>query len=385
MCKLFDSLITPILSYSCEIWSHTPGTLTTLKHIETLHRRFLKRISGMHHTTLNAAVYGEFGRAPLSSQWLRLSANYFTRLANLPDGRLAKHALLEALQLEQHGHSTSLGGLQHQLSLIGIEASTANELAALHPPTTREIIQAAWAAQWQLELADATTDENNPEQQRTSQRSHYRSIQPTFSFSCQPYLTNPSTPLRQRSTTARFRCGNHWLASHTSRYHKAAEKQRHHHTPCKLCASPTWSPPNHILLCDSCDAGWHCQCLDPPLPAPPTNEHWYCPPCISHNRCTPTAHQAAANRLAQATRCPHCLAPSEDTQHFLFSCPFYLPIRAQYPELFSSNPTTTHAWLSQSACTRIPEFLSVCFKAHKDKLSLLRPMSPAGSVDPKCN
>lgn len=33
-----------------------------------------------------------------------------------------------------------------------------------------------------------------------------------------------------------------------------------------------------ILLCDSCDSGYHTACLRPPLMVIPDGE-WFCPPC----------------------------------------------------------------------------------------------------------
>lgn len=36
--------------------------------------------------------------------------------------------------------------------------------------------------------------------------------------------------------------------------------------------------PEWILLCDSCDAGWHASCLKPVLFLVPEGE-WFCPPC----------------------------------------------------------------------------------------------------------
>ncbi|GIY86854.1 PHD and RING finger domain-containing protein 1 [Caerostris extrusa] len=35
-----------------------------------------------------------------------------------------------------------------------------------------------------------------------------------------------------------------------------------------------------LLLCDSCDLAYHCECLNPPLFSVPTEE-WFCPPCSS--------------------------------------------------------------------------------------------------------
>ena len=35
-----------------------------------------------------------------------------------------------------------------------------------------------------------------------------------------------------------------------------------------------------IILCDGCDAGWHFDCLTPPLPRIPAGE-WHCPHCLA--------------------------------------------------------------------------------------------------------
>lgn len=37
-------------------------------------------------------------------------------------------------------------------------------------------------------------------------------------------------------------------------------------------------PHSQILLCDSCDSGYHTACLRPPLMLIPDGE-WFCPPC----------------------------------------------------------------------------------------------------------
>ncbi|XP_064158796.1 remodeling and spacing factor 1 isoform X1 [Anguilla rostrata] len=46
--------------------------------------------------------------------------------------------------------------------------------------------------------------------------------------------------------------------------------------PCKHCGLP--NHPELILLCDSCDSGYHTACLRPPLMVIPDGE-WFCPPC----------------------------------------------------------------------------------------------------------
>ncbi|KAJ7995718.1 hypothetical protein DPEC_G00247500, partial [Dallia pectoralis] len=46
--------------------------------------------------------------------------------------------------------------------------------------------------------------------------------------------------------------------------------------PCSHCGLP--NHPELILLCDSCDSGYHTACLRPPLMVIPDGE-WFCPPC----------------------------------------------------------------------------------------------------------
>lgn len=46
--------------------------------------------------------------------------------------------------------------------------------------------------------------------------------------------------------------------------------------PCQKCGKS--DHPEWILLCDSCDNGWHCSCLRPPLMVVPEGD-WFCPPC----------------------------------------------------------------------------------------------------------
>ena len=138
-------------------------------------------------------------------------------------------------------------------------------------------------------MRDGSTgvEDLGPTTHTTSQRAHYRAICPAFPSIPQPYLCQDNIPLTHRCTMARFRCGTHWLATHTALYRRAAERQRTHTKACQQCHDPTWTDPNPILLCDSCDTAWHCSCLQPSLPAAPG--HWFCPTCASHGTPTCTA------------------------------------------------------------------------------------------------
>ena len=62
MYKLFDTLITPILEYGCQIWNFQA---VNNREIEILHCKFCKFILKVPSSATNVGVYGELGRKPM--------------------------------------------------------------------------------------------------------------------------------------------------------------------------------------------------------------------------------------------------------------------------------------------------------------------------------
>ena len=60
-CKLFDTLVLPILSYGAEVWG-VPGSF-----VEAVHKNFLKHWLGIRKSTTNEIVLAELGCFPLHS------------------------------------------------------------------------------------------------------------------------------------------------------------------------------------------------------------------------------------------------------------------------------------------------------------------------------
>ena len=58
-CKLFDSLVLPVLNNSSEIWG-----LYDAKDIEKVHTKFLRKILCLKKSTNLSGLYGELGRTP---------------------------------------------------------------------------------------------------------------------------------------------------------------------------------------------------------------------------------------------------------------------------------------------------------------------------------
>ncbi|XP_039519055.1 PHD and RING finger domain-containing protein 1 isoform X2 [Pimephales promelas] len=58
-------------------------------------------------------------------------------------------------------------------------------------------------------------------------------------------------------------------------------------TSCEVCGGRDRE--DRLLLCDGCDAGYHMECLTPPLDAVPVEE-WFCPECVASNRTSGSEH-----------------------------------------------------------------------------------------------
>ena len=78
--KLFDSLIEPILLYSCEIWG-----FENLAILEKIHLQFLKRILSVRSSTPSFMVYGETGRYPLEIKIKLRFLNFWVKLLQNED------------------------------------------------------------------------------------------------------------------------------------------------------------------------------------------------------------------------------------------------------------------------------------------------------------
>jgi hypothetical protein len=94
LCQLFDSLITPILLYGCEIWGHNKKMTKT---VDGIYNGFLKRLLGVPTGTDSNVVLAELGQIPMRIKMVRRQCNYWNRLVDLDDNSLLHKATKEQL------------------------------------------------------------------------------------------------------------------------------------------------------------------------------------------------------------------------------------------------------------------------------------------------
>lgn len=104
-CSLFDSLVSPVLPYGCEIWAVDHLT-RQYDDAENLHRAFLRRLIGVRKSVPKEVLLAEFGRLPLCYIWQKLVLRYFNRLAEMPETRLLRVAFDVDIDLDKAGFSS---------------------------------------------------------------------------------------------------------------------------------------------------------------------------------------------------------------------------------------------------------------------------------------
>ena len=91
-CKIFDTLVTPILNYSSEVWGMHHG-----KNIENVHIKVCRRILNVRNSTNILSLYGELGRIPFAVMRKLNMIKYWIKLLK-QDNRSVTRTVYEMLR-----------------------------------------------------------------------------------------------------------------------------------------------------------------------------------------------------------------------------------------------------------------------------------------------
>ena len=94
--QIFDSKIKPAIHYGAEVWG-----LEAVKNLESVQFRNYKRLFGLHQTTLNQLIKGDFGIFSLKLHRLYQVFKFWLILTQLPEDRLAKQAYNGLLRINR--------------------------------------------------------------------------------------------------------------------------------------------------------------------------------------------------------------------------------------------------------------------------------------------
>lgn len=229
---LFDSLVLPILTYSCEIWGveiATPSFDKCLDHpIEKFHTSFIRHACGLSQGTSKWIMLYEFARLPiLYSIWRRV-INFLHRIIKLPDGDIMKQVFLADQELYLQNKPCWCKSIIAFLQKIGVphymgEVTTrpSDSYLVSLSTVTKSVIKQRLLTLWNTELLAILNSGSN-----SSKTKYYfqHIAEPVLCPSRMLKWSAPAShlscaiPTALHSSLIRFRLGNYSLQCEVARW-----------------------------------------------------------------------------------------------------------------------------------------------------------------------
>ena len=226
-CKLFESLVLPVLIYASEVWAVDKEVG---KSAEQLHRQFSKHVLGVRGLTAILIVLAEFGRYPLRLHWWQQILRYHNRINNLPDDeQLIQCAFVEGL------HDQAYCFWSHRVQ------------------TWLQLQSTAWNIEDEICVSTVIDNAKTLYRQAFHLADHdvrrYRQMLQLQHLDCvlAPYFSALKT-LRSCRLDSRFRCGCHGLHVDEAQFKPVEQRVDREQRSCPVCASDTAEDQHHFVF-----------------------------------------------------------------------------------------------------------------------------------------
>ena len=221
--KLFDSMISSILNYGCEIWGFHKAP-----DVERIHLKFLKNIINVRQQTTNTAIYGEFGRVPMQVIRKTRLIRYWYKILQNPDSLVFK-LYNQRNELGLHVNKWA-NNIKDMLDNLGYSFLWDNDsVSQFNINCVINSIYDQYLQQWYADVRDL------------SKLHTYSIIKTSFEF--ENYLNHVNID-SHRVALARFRISAHKLFIEEGRHRNIPKEQR----LCSKCNMNTIENEYHFLL-----------------------------------------------------------------------------------------------------------------------------------------
>ena len=156
-CKIFDTVITPILSYNCEIWgAYQKQDFKTWDSSpnEKTHSHFCKRYLEVSNKASNAACRGELGRFPLIVGINEKILNCIMYLFAIEkdEDSIGKQALLLSINLNSNGNTSFYSNIMELSKSYNLPNFVPNNLDKTKISRYKDIMKQKYITQWRYSV-----------------------------------------------------------------------------------------------------------------------------------------------------------------------------------------------------------------------------------------
>ena len=251
-CRLFDTLVSPILNFGCEVWGPDMLKGKPLAHnisspAEALHLNFLKQCLGVRITTPTHILLRELDRNPIALTWIKSCVKFWNKIQSRDDADLTKQAMMESTQMASRGVTN--GWCSHFfkcLSKFDIELPNDGSLFL----NEDLIVEKAYSKWWKDSVKGMPLNFNVrgvPE----SVHNGFRSVTYVQWFECDDETKSTSfwkhlVEPEQIKIVSQFRMGVHWLNIDAGRFRNGTNRTGR---KCLCCDQNEVEDEAHILTC----------------------------------------------------------------------------------------------------------------------------------------
>ena len=247
LCKLFDSMVKPILLYGSELWgvfTWRVGTDQCIKNsllshslpYEKLHLRFCKQTLGLSKKSSNFITMAELGRLGLSYNIVESVYKYWQHLLNSDKDSLCFKALGENVLLDRRGILSYYSRIKSLFKMLKVDDM-------IEPVINNNEIKSN-AKMLSKNFSNMYISNFHERMGTGGKYIFYNSLK--FSYVKEKYLSFTSNP-ELRKSLSMLRCGNNYLPVNYFRYKSSVDSS----TKCFLCNSKTGDEKHALLECSS--------------------------------------------------------------------------------------------------------------------------------------
>ena len=232
--KLFDTLISPILTYGCEVWGVylKQNFASWDKELtEKVHLRFCKYYLGVNSKASNSACRAELGRFPMKIFIDKLILRYWNHLLDLPVSTIAKQAFLVSKSLYEKRKTCYPSNLHNILEFynINVKNDLTTQFSNLQLAKYHCSMKSEYLKFWENSVSHSRKLEFYQKFKVNYETESYLDIIRTFD---------------QRRVFRKFRISNHNLAIESGRYTNTLTDNR----ICVFCSLNAIESEEHMLL-----------------------------------------------------------------------------------------------------------------------------------------
>jgi len=259
-CRLYDTLVMPVLSYGCEVWSPllvAEDKETMVKgEAEELHRKFMRMNLWVNKSTPVLVMMEELARYPTVIHWMKRCVKFWNKLNQCqPDSILAR-VLNDSWNLHcMHDE----GWVNSFVKMCRKMSNCADEIhLGMRIDDKSDFVIERWhKASWEkaIRREDIPIRAWTDTQREGFKFAKYKSwfggnLGRCMKGACDEesrHFTDVVATCTHVRNIAGYRCGSSWLNCETMRCKKVARSERY----CQLCEVRGCEDEAHVMVCDA--------------------------------------------------------------------------------------------------------------------------------------